>query len=129
METLLRGVGFPGTAGNQGETQSPLPLGSGTDVGELRLESDQLLARDSRTACTWQGFVNQQARMMSAFKNAMSKLAVLGQNAQDLVDCSEVVPAPKPPVGKPASFPASTNFDDIEPACATAMFPALTTDG
>lgn len=82
-----------------------------------------------RTAYTWQSFVNQQVQMMSAFKNAMSKLAVLGQNTQDLIDYSEVVPAPKPPVGKPASFPTSTNFDDIEPACATEMFPALTTDG
>ena len=70
VETQLRGTGFPGyvpfvylkidqyiyatlysSAGNQGEVESPLP-------GELRLQSDFLIARDSRTACEWQSFVS-----------------------------------------------------------------------
>ncbi|KAH9858678.1 manganese peroxidase-like protein [Lenzites betulinus] len=51
IETQLRGTLFPGTAGNQGEVESPLG-------GELRLQSDSELARDSRTACEWQSFVS-----------------------------------------------------------------------
>ena len=40
------------TGGNQGEVESPLK-------GEMRLQSDFLLARDSRTACEWQSFVSE----------------------------------------------------------------------
>ena len=52
IETQLRGTLFPGTAGNQGEVESPLR-------GELRLQSDSELARDSRTACEWKSFVSE----------------------------------------------------------------------
>ena len=52
IETQLRGTSFPGTPGNQGEVESPL-------AGELRLQSDSELARDSRTACEWQSFVSE----------------------------------------------------------------------
>ena len=52
IETQLRGTLFPGTGGNQGEVESPLH-------GELRLQSDSELARDSRTACEWQSFVSE----------------------------------------------------------------------
>ena len=52
VETQLRGILFPGTGGNQGEVESPLQ-------GELRLQSDSELARDSRTACEWQSFVSE----------------------------------------------------------------------
>ena len=91
LEVLLKGVGFPGLDNNTGEVSSPLPLTNGTDVGELRLQSDFALARDSRTACFWQGFVNEQDFMVSSFKAAMSKLAILGHNRADLIDCSDVV--------------------------------------
>lgn len=40
------------TGGNQGEVESPLR-------GEIRLQSDSELARDSRTACEWQSFVSK----------------------------------------------------------------------
>ena len=52
VETQLRGILFPGTGGNQGEVESPLK-------GEIRLQSDSELARDSRTACEWQSFVSE----------------------------------------------------------------------
>ena len=52
IETQLRGTLFPGTGGNQGEVESPLH-------GEIRLQSDSELARDSRTACEWQSFVSE----------------------------------------------------------------------
>ena len=126
---LLKGVGFPGTDNNTGEVESPLPIGSGTDIGELRLQSDFVLARDERTACFWQGFVNEQEFMAASFKAAMAKLAILGNNREDLIDCSDVVPVPKPAVNKPASFPASTGPKDLELTCKALRFPTLTTDG
>lgn len=48
--------------------------------GEIRLQSDSELARDSRTACLWQANVNNQQHMMTSFAAAMAKLAVLGQD-------------------------------------------------
>uniref|UniRef100_A0A0W0FW77 Peroxidase n=1 Tax=Moniliophthora roreri TaxID=221103 RepID=A0A0W0FW77_MONRR len=120
VEVQLRGTSFPGTGGNQGETESPLR-------GELRLQSDQELARDSRTACEWQSMVGNQAKIQSTFKAAMKKLALLGQNQNELIDCSEVIPVPKPVTDSP-HLPAGLNQNDIEQACATSAFPALTAD-
>ncbi|KAF8511928.1 heme peroxidase [Gautieria morchelliformis] len=96
VEVLLKGTGFPGMPNNTGDALSPLPLGSGVNVGEMRLQSDFLIARDPRTACTWQGFVNEQEKMTNAFRDAMAKLAVIGQNPSQLVDCSEVILDPIP---------------------------------
>ncbi|CAK5263243.1 unnamed protein product [Mycena citricolor] len=127
LEVLLKGVGFPALSNNTGEVMSPLPLTSGNDTGELRLQSDFALARDPRTACFWQGFVNEQEFMASSFRAAMSKLAILGSKRSDLVDCSAVVPIPKPAVNKPATFPATKSAKDLQLTC-NARFPTLTTD-
>ncbi|KAL0581814.1 fungal class II heme-containing peroxidase [Marasmius crinis-equi] len=120
VEVQLRGTSFPGTGGNLGESESPLK-------GEIRLQSDQALARDSRTACHWQSFVGNQAQMQSEFQAAMIKLSTLGQDRSKLVDCSDVIPVPPPLVGQP-HLPAGLKQDDIEQACATAPFPALTAE-
>ncbi|KAF5370754.1 hypothetical protein D9758_002111 [Tetrapyrgos nigripes] len=137
IETQLRGVLFPGsvfalevilkhltdvhsTGGNQGEVESPLR-------GEIRLQSDSELARDSKTACEWQSFVGNQAKLQSAFKAAMLKMSILGHRQSDLIDCSEVIPVPRPLVGSP-HLPAGNKMNDIEQACATAPFPSLTAD-
>ncbi|OCH92288.1 manganese peroxidase precursor [Obba rivulosa] len=125
LEVLLKGVGFPGTDNNTGEVASPLPIGSGNDTGEIRLQSDFALARDERTACFWQSFVNEQEFMASSFKAAMSKLAILGHSRESLIDCSDVVPVPKPAVNTPASFPATTGPKDLELTCAAERFPTL----
>ncbi|KAJ7628949.1 heme peroxidase, partial [Roridomyces roridus] len=53
VETQLRGTAFPGSSGNQGELASGI-------AGEIRLQSDHLLARDTPTACLWQANVNNQ---------------------------------------------------------------------
>nr|AQT03613.1 manganese peroxidase 2 [Irpex lacteus] len=121
VEVQLRGTLFPGTGGNQGEVQSPLR-------GEIRLQSDHDLARDSRTACEWQSFVNNQAKLQSAFKAAFKKLSVLGHNINNLIDCSEVIPEPPNVKVKPATFPAGITHADVEQACATTPFPTLATD-
>nr|AJK28608.1 manganese-dependent peroxidase [Peniophora incarnata] len=120
VETQLRGTGFPGTAGNQGEVESPL-------AGEMRLQSDSELARDSRTACLWQANVNNQAHMMSSFAAAMAKLAVLGQDTSVMADCSDVLPRVKP-FTNAATFPAGLSNADVEQACAATPFPTLATD-
>ncbi|TDL26244.1 manganese peroxidase 3 [Rickenella mellea] len=119
IETQLKGVGFPGTGANQGEVESPL-------VGEMRLQSDFALARDSRTACTWQSFVTDHALMNQRFSDAMDKLAVLGQNTQGFLDCSEVIPHPHSLKVIP-HLPAGKTSADVEPACAATPFPDLPT--
>ena len=100
LEVLLKGTGVPFGINNTdgAEVNSPLP-----DSGEMRLQSDFALARDRRTACEWQSMVDNQFLMMANFKSAMAKLAVVGQNTRRLVDCSELIPIPKPPVLKPAT--------------------------
>lgn len=121
VDVQLRGTLFPGTGGNQGEVQSPLH-------GEIRLQSDHDLARDSRTACEWQSFVGNQAKLQNAFKAAFLKMSVLGHNINNMVDCSEVIPVPKPLTKTVPTFPAGLSNKDIEQACATTPFPTLKTD-
>ena len=53
--------------------------------------------------------------MAAAFKAAMSKLAVIGHDRSQMVDCSEVIPIPKAFTGK-AMFPAGLSNKDIEQA-------------
>jgi hypothetical protein len=117
----------------------------GDNVGEMRLQSDFAIARDIRTSCQWQGFINEQTSMANAFKAAMAKLAVVGQDTSDFVDCSEVVPTPVPAVNKPAtlvldlfliliitkmpySYPATKTRADVQQACLLLPFPHLSTD-
>ncbi|KAJ7097548.1 manganese peroxidase 3 [Mycena epipterygia] len=120
IETQLRGILFPGTGGNQGEVESPLE-------GEIRLESDASLARDSRTACAWQSFAGNQAKMQTEFAAAMAKMAIIGQDKTKMVDCSDVIPIPKPVIGSP-HLPAGKTMADIEQACSSSPFPTLTAD-
>ncbi|KAI0356396.1 lignin peroxidase isozyme LP7 [Trametes cingulata] len=120
IETQLRGTAFPGKGGNHGEVMSPLK-------GEIRLQTDHLLARDSRTACEWQSFVNNQQKAQDMFAFVFHDLSMLGQNPDTLIDCSELIPQPAPVIGK-AHFPAGLSNKDIEQACADTPFPTLPTD-
>ena len=126
-----------------GEALSPLPVGSGDNVGEMRLQSDFLISRDPRTACAWQGFVDEQVKMAIAFRAAMAKLALVGQDTSKFVDCSEVVPNPVAPTRLQAlyvylcpligfffyrlcSFPATKTKADLQLSC-NSPFPSLAT--
>ncbi|KAJ7236595.1 manganese peroxidase 3 [Mycena haematopus] len=120
IEMQLRGVLFPGDGSNPGQVESPLE-------GIIRLNTDATLARDDRTSCIWQSFVNNQAKLQTEFRAAMAKLAIIGQNRANMVDCSDVIPIPRPVTGK-AHLPAGKSMADIEQACATAPFPTLTAD-
>lgn len=84
LETQLKGTAFTGRGAVQGEVTSPLR-------GEFRLQSDFAIARDQRTACEWQSFVNNQTKVQQMFQFVFHDLSILGQNIDDLVDCTEVV--------------------------------------
>ncbi|KAG9223857.1 hypothetical protein CCMSSC00406_0007719 [Pleurotus cornucopiae] len=120
IETQLKGRLFPGTPDNKGEVQSPLQ-------GEIRLQSDHLLARDPQTACEWQSMVNNQPKIQNRFAATMSKMALLGQDKSKLIDCSDIIPTPPALVGA-AHLPAGFSLSDVEQACAETPFPALTAD-
>ncbi|RPD60617.1 peroxidase MNP1 [Lentinus tigrinus ALCF2SS1-7] len=122
IETQLRGQSFPGKGGIQGEVTSPLH-------GEMRLQSDHLLARDSRTSCEWQSFTNDQEKFAETFPDVMGRLALLGVDQSNLIDCSEVIPiAPLLPASARPHFPAGKTNADVEQACAETPFPTFPTD-
>jgi cytochrome c peroxidase len=119
IEVLLNGFLFPGTAGNQGEVESAIK-------GTLRLQSDDLIARDFRTACFWQDLATNQVSMKDQFGDALFKLSLLGQKENELTDCSFVIPAP-PTLRDTPSFPPGQTIKDIDQSCAIARFPDLPT--
>jgi len=117
VEVLLKGTLFPGAGRNPGEVESPLQ-------GEMRLKSDFELARDPRTACLWQSYVDRESHMTHDFEAAMAKLSVLGQETSNLIDCSDVIPTPEPFTGR-AHLPAGSTLRDIEASCEHIPFPRL----
>ncbi|KAF7357220.1 Peroxidase [Mycena sanguinolenta] len=120
IEVQLRGTLFPGSDPGQGEVMSAVE-------GEMRLQSDHLLARDSSTNCIWQSFAGNLPAVQSAFKTAFLKLSTIGHNVEDLIDCSDVIPAAPPlPADAGPHLPAGQTQSDIEQACATAPFPTFT---
>ncbi|KAL1948535.1 hypothetical protein VTO73DRAFT_12610 [Trametes versicolor] len=120
LETQLKGTAFTGRGPVQGEVTSPLR-------GEFRLQSDFAIARDQRTACEWQSFVNNQTKVQQMFQFVFHDLSILGQNIDDLVDCTEVIPIPRPLTTR-THFPAGMTHRDIEQACLETPFPTLPTD-
>ncbi|OJT03659.1 Versatile peroxidase VPL2 [Trametes pubescens] len=120
VETLLNGTLFPGNGSHVGEAKSPIP-------GEFRLASDDLIARDPRTACEWQSFVTNQKLMVQRFTRAMAKMSTLGNNVHELVDCSEVIPVPSKAASNVAHFPDGKTIKDIEQSCKGTPFPVLKT--
>jgi len=119
IEALLTGFTLPGTAGNQGEVESAVQ-------GVLRLQSDNDIARDSRTACFWQDLATDHASMENQFGDAVFKLSLLGQNAAELTDCSFVIPTP-PALNDVPSFPPGQTLQDVDQSCSTNPFPDLPT--
>jgi hypothetical protein len=120
IDTQLRGISFPGKGGIQGTTTSPLK-------GEFRLQSDQQLARDSRTACEWQSFGTDQDKLQNRFQFIFEAMGQLGHDPATLTDCSDVLPVPAALPNTP-HFPAGKTNKDVEQACADTPFPTLRTD-
>lgn len=48
--------------------------------------------------------VDDHELMITNFRNAMMKLAVVGQDTSKLIDCSELIPEPKPAVKLHATY-------------------------
>ena len=68
--------------------------------------------------CAEPCFLDNQTKMQDAFKAAMLKLSLLGNDKSKMVDCSEVIPVPKS-FTKAATFPAGLSINDVEQAvCA-----------
>ncbi|KLO16005.1 manganese peroxidase 1 [Schizopora paradoxa] len=124
LEVLLKGNETLPPAAGEADAQVPNALAA---QGEMRLQSDFAIAHDTQTACAWQEMINNQQLMMNNFKNAMAKLAVTGHDASKLIDCSDAVPIPKPPVGKATTFPAGTGPKLVQQSCPKP-FPVLKTD-
>ncbi|KAJ6529008.1 fungal versatile peroxidase from pleurotus Eryngii [Mycena capillaripes] len=120
IEVQLRGTQFPGKGANPGEVQSAL-------AGEMRLQSDHLMARDSETNCAWQSFAGNLPAVHTSFTSAFNRMSVIGHNPANLIDCSDIIPAAPPlPANAGPHLPAGQTMDDIEQACATAPFPTFT---
>lgn len=83
---------------------------------------------DPRTACKWQGYVNDQQRMQSDFQAAMLKMSLLGQDQSALTDCSDVIEN-APPLPQPATyFPDNFTVADVNQTVRLFAFgPAITT--
>jgi len=119
IEVLLEGDQFPGTAGNVGEVMTAIN-------GTLRLQSDFELAHDSRTACFWQAFALDHQLMVDKFAAAFFKMGLLGQDADSLTDCSEIIPVP-PALHDVIEFPPQEFLSDVQQSCAETPFPNLKT--
>ncbi|KAK7063367.1 peroxidase [Favolaschia claudopus] len=120
IEVQLRGTLFPGSEPGQGEVQSAVH-------GEMRLQSDHLMARDPETNCAWQSFAGNLPAVQSAFTSAFNRMSVIGHNPADLIDCSDVIPGALPlPRNAGPHLPAGQTQSDIEQACATKAFPTFT---
>ena len=87
--------------------------------------------------------------MSKAYRDAMAKLAVLGQDTSNMIDCSEVIPEPKPlpAANSRSAFPPGLTNADVDQAvpspflrvverftnycvcqCASTLFPHLPTN-
>jgi len=122
IDVLLNGALFPAGA------EEILPGIVGTAInGTIRLQSDFELARDSRTACTWQSFALDHQLMIDSFAAAFFKMGLLGQaNNKKLIDCSFVIPEP-PALKDVIEFPPQEFLVDIDQSCDKMKFPNLTT--
>ncbi|KAJ3549006.1 hypothetical protein NM688_g5228 [Phlebia brevispora] len=119
IETQLRGIEFIGQGGIQGVAESPIE-------GEFRLQSDHDLARDERTACEWQSFGTDQAKLQNRFQFIFEAMGQLGTDPTTLTDCSDVLPTP-PALTTTPHFPAGITIADVEQACNATAFPTLPT--
>ncbi|KAF7300355.1 Peroxidase [Mycena chlorophos] len=119
IEVQLKGTLFPGPDPGNGEAMSAV-------AGEMRLESDGLIARDERTSCFWQEMAGNQSRMQEQFAAAFLKLGMIGHSESSLIDCSDVIPDATPlPDNAGPHLPPTLDQADIQQACATAAFPTF----
>jgi len=119
IDVLLKGDIFPPNA-----IRGPIV---GTAInGTIRLQSDFELARDPRTACTWQAYALDHQLMSYSFGAAFFKMGLLGQaRNRKLIDCSPVIPPPARIVDI-IEFPPQQFLKDVDQSCIIP-FPHLPT--
>lgn len=90
-------------------------------AGEMRLQSDFLIARDARTACEWQSFSGNMPKLQNRFQFVLETFAVVGQDQTNMIDCSEVIPVPVDLTDEQAAgfFPPGKTLDDVEGAVSS----------
>ncbi|KAI0772786.1 hypothetical protein BD413DRAFT_34110 [Trametes elegans] len=66
--------------------------------------------------------------MTTKFQTVMAKIALVGQDASSLTDCSEVISQPKAALANVATLPMGKTLDDIEASCAETPFTSLSAD-
>jgi len=125
IDVLLNGTLFP-TDGATEVTIEPGVVGTAIN-GTIRLQSDFELARDPRTACTWQSFALDHQLMIDSFSAAFFKMGLIGQAGnKKLIDCSSVIPQP-PALKDVIEFPPGQFVQDIDQSCHHPEFPKLPT--
>lgn len=62
--------------------------------------------------------------MVNDFRDAMAKLAILGQDPSNMIDCSEVIPQPKllPTAYRRSVFPPGFTNADVDHAVHFPLF-------
>ena len=65
---------------------------------------------------------DNQDVLQENFQAIFTSLTTLGHNVDNLIDCSEVIPASKPANFGPAQFPAGKTMDDVEQAVGFQLF-------
>jgi len=106
----------------------PLTVGGNLQTtGVFRLASDALFARDTRTACFWQQFIGNHDVFVNQFEAQMFRIGTIGQNANDLIDCSDTIPSQSAALVTPeAFFPPGFAMSDVQVSCDEAnTFPSL----
>ncbi len=89
---------------------------SSTEINERHVNGKHKLVRFwSRTVkfCS-SDVIADHNKMMNNFKKAMAKMAILGHDRKDLIDCSEVIPVPARFSLPPPHLPAGKTIGDIE---------------
>ena len=61
--------------------------------------------------------------MVAKFETVMAKLAIVGQNPNNLIDCSDVIPVPPAAKVQVGTFPPGKSIADVDSAVCVNNFP------
>ncbi|KAI0031524.1 hypothetical protein K488DRAFT_86754 [Vararia minispora EC-137] len=84
---------------------------------EIRLQSDADLAHDPRATCLRQAVIDHNFAMLT-FREATQQLTVLGKDTSQLLDCSDLIPIPKPLPDPMAYYLSGFGIEDVDRTCA-----------
>ena len=64
--------------------------------------------------------IDNQTKLQEDFQFIFTALSTLGHDMDTMIDCSDVIPAPKPANFGPARFPAGKTRKDVEQAVSVS---------